>query len=813
VIEHVRQGENVVVAAVAGAGKTSLILQLHKALPELLDNTLTLCYNNRLEGDTQRAADAAGLSEPMAVFTYHSFAGFLSRKEVKDDDTFLQHLCHLGTSPLPFKAIFCDEQQDMRSFYCALILNIISRCNNPILVVLGDTNQHIMSFHINHPTSPLYLTEAPSIFPSERPWIYCALHESQRITPPIAALVNHCAKQYDPRKAIVSAKPADAPYEPVRLVRLNVFGHDLAPMVKQLVDKYGPSQVLLTAPSVKTNQCFINVMNTLSKQGVPFYMAGEAESFTGDKLAESENKVLVSSFHGSKGLTRRAVVILADGYMWNKGRYTTGFPHVVYVAMTRASDELILVQHNGREAMPMQCLGPSLKALQEIVRVEPHGKPMAMPPKEFRLAVNPLTGEPPTTLDLLEDTLPIMRLAEYLDDITCRKLMEATVTVKILVPAQPERVDMRHVTITTKKGRQENVSRLYTEAIPMYLQLQTQGHSAVIDAFTAPMHLVQTSREITSALLNRYGGRVMTEKKYESQLPKQYRMKAKYLYKAFQQRLAKYEVPPSSSTPLPPKECPTAAETVFLANCALALTSSQTKLRALENSYTEWADAAHLLYSTQKLRRLLTTKLAMNMNTARFKEYVGFTFLVNNQQLEPKEEEPRTRAILLHGFLDMCTTDVQIILRNSQNLSLEDMVTAALWDCTTLTRRTYLVNMFTGEVRHVHVTDKATFLHRLLSITIQRQAGSEVTLETLLVELQTLMKEFKVPLRTVDTEEEVESHVMDTYSDDEGDIGLASSTPPTGRPCMPFGRTSAPSVTACEPPAKRPCLAMPFGRA
>jgi hypothetical protein len=785
IIAEIGQGYNVVVDAVAGAGKTSLIIMAHQALPSLLDNTLTLCYNSRLECDTQKAVEAAGLNEPMAVFTFHRIAGRLSGEEVRDDDTFLHHLSHLGTSRLPFKAIFLDESQDMRGFYAALILNIIARCDHPIIVVLGDTNQNIMTFHTTYPTSPLYLTAAPTIYPSTREWRFCSLTVSQRITPPMADLINHCAQLYDTSKKIVSAKVGDGSvhYARVRLLRLNIFGHDLAPHVQMLVDKYGPGQVLLMAPSVKTNQCLTSVINTLSKRGVPFYLAGETEALRGDKIAESADKVLVTSLHGSKGLTRRGGVVIMDNYMWQKGRYTTGFPNVVYVALTRCSDELVLVQHNGKDTLPMQCLGHSYKAVERVLQVEPLNKAMAMAaPYEQPLAVAAAAHHPAAVWASLGNTLAISSLAEYMDELAGRQLTETVVKNTCVHPAVLEYVDLKHVTVTIKKGertRQENVSRLYAEAVPMLVQLQVQGKASVLDAFTAPIHIVLRASAITPKLLNEHAGRVMTQRKYDEQLPLQYRMKAKYLYAAFQRRLAALPNPPTLTTPIPIKILPVPTDALFFANCALALSGSQAKLRALDQTYKDWVDGGYLTTLTQRLRRVLGTTLHMNLDLARFKEYVGHVFAIHLSRLLPALLPSAAAALphplLFYGYLDICTEEVQVILRHAQSFSLADLVTAAVWACTTTTRKTFLVNMLTNEARCIMVTDKEEFIHRLLALQIQRQGATELSLKELQTDLQTLLADYDVPMR---------KEGDDDSDSEEGEDEVHPPSPPTKRQCL-----------------------------
>ena len=113
---------------------------------------------------------------------------------------------------------------------------------------------------------------------------------------------------------------------------------------------YTASDIFILAPSVKLgsadNYTPLNALaNFLQSQGFPFHPATAEDA----KLNENaiKNKIVVCTIHQAKGLERKVVVVSSAsvGYFkyYDENRPRTSCPDVLYVAFTRASEQLILI--------------------------------------------------------------------------------------------------------------------------------------------------------------------------------------------------------------------------------------------------------------------------------------------------------------------------------------------------------------------------------------------------------------------------------------------------------------------------------------
>jgi hypothetical protein len=70
ILEYIKLGNNVVVDAVAGTGKTTMILSIARALPDM--KILQFTYNSSLKDDVRKRALETGLDN-IEIHTFHSF--------------------------------------------------------------------------------------------------------------------------------------------------------------------------------------------------------------------------------------------------------------------------------------------------------------------------------------------------------------------------------------------------------------------------------------------------------------------------------------------------------------------------------------------------------------------------------------------------------------------------------------------------------------------------------------------------------------------------------------------------------------------
>jgi hypothetical protein len=342
VVSLLQRGRNVLLRAVAGAGKSTTLKLSAGCEPTL--RHLLLTYNKRLQLDVARSAPPN-----MTVCTYHAVAGRAYGATVRNDEQLRQFVRMVPESPLVFDRLLIDEGQDMSVELFALVRRLLAANPAAGVVIVGDELQAINNYRGAHAG---FLTEAPALFAalSPRPWGSCRLGVSHRLTPATAAFVNAHLYRAD---VLVGGNLRD----PDRRPRYIAAGGGkrglvaaLAAAVAEAVAEFGPAGVFVLAPSVrglagKTSPIAELVRTHLV--GVPTYVgSGEDERVDDDLI---RGKLAVLSFNAVKGCERPCVIIagLDESYFRYFERAwpadSPRLPNVLTVAATRASALLVVV--------------------------------------------------------------------------------------------------------------------------------------------------------------------------------------------------------------------------------------------------------------------------------------------------------------------------------------------------------------------------------------------------------------------------------------------------------------------------------------
>ena len=134
VCDHICLGENVVVDACAGSGKSTTILTVANALPK--KRFLQITYNSMLRKEFKEKVVECGIDN-IEVHTYHSFAVKYFLRDAHTD-TGIRHLLYSKSSDTevtndletypdipPFDIVVLDETQDMTLLYYRLVTYIL----------------------------------------------------------------------------------------------------------------------------------------------------------------------------------------------------------------------------------------------------------------------------------------------------------------------------------------------------------------------------------------------------------------------------------------------------------------------------------------------------------------------------------------------------------------------------------------------------------------------------------------------------------------------------------------------------------------
>jgi superfamily I DNA/RNA helicase len=346
VINHIKNGKNVVVDACAGSGKSTTILSCAKQMPE--KKFLQITYNSMLRMEIKEKVKALDLQN-IVVHTYHSLAVSKYSKNAFTD-TGLRQVLYQNMDPLSSikhqDVIVLDEAQDMTFLYFQFVVKYCRDMDTPFQVlILGDYMQGLYEFK---GADIRFLTMAQEIwngFPllKTSEFMKCTLKISYRITRPMSDFINKVMLGEDRMEACKDGKPVlyirNSKYFLQRTIVYNILE-----LIKSGVN---PSSIFVLGASVKgVNSQIRRIENVLVEAGIPCHVP----MLETDKIDEKviSGKVVFSTFHCVKGRQRPYVFVIGfDNSYFNsyaKTNNPTQCPNTLYVASTRAEEGLFLLE-------------------------------------------------------------------------------------------------------------------------------------------------------------------------------------------------------------------------------------------------------------------------------------------------------------------------------------------------------------------------------------------------------------------------------------------------------------------------------------
>lgn len=349
VIDNVRERCVVVVDAVAGSGKTTTILGLAQTFTD--KKIIQITYNSQLKLEVRQKVVQMGLNN-LEIHTYHSLVVNYYDPEGHEDQG-INLVVTADTIPhteLPqCDILVIDESQDMTKLYFDLIKKLLRDINNEniALVILGDKFQGIYDFK---EADTRFLTCAANLWNKFEP-VNKELSTSYRVTEPIAWFVNNVLVG---QQRIHSTKSGP----PVYYIRHNVWkAHELFfPLIMDLLKSpdIGPGDIFVLSSSLRGKSSFVVLENCLVRHGVKCYVPKSEEQRLSTETIKG--KVVFSTFHQSKGRERKIVIIYGfdSSYFeyYARSAPTDVCPPVLYVAVTRASQQLILLADVNQTPLP-----------------------------------------------------------------------------------------------------------------------------------------------------------------------------------------------------------------------------------------------------------------------------------------------------------------------------------------------------------------------------------------------------------------------------------------------------------------------------
>ena len=346
IINHIKNGKNVIVDACAGSGKSTTILSCAAAMPS--KRFLQITYNASLCKENRERVKEMGLKN-ITVQTYHSLAvsKYLSTAHT---DTVLREIIQKKIKPSSqIKAqdiLVLDESQDMTYLYFQFIVKFTEDMGTPFqLLVLGDYMQGLYEFK---GSDIRFLTKASDIWYTcinlrTKEFEQCSLKMSYRITNQMADYVNNVMLG---EQRLLACKEGD-PVIYIRNTSYNIY-KIVVYYIRELLKKgVKPSEVFVLGGSVKgPNSQIRRIENALSEAGIPCHIPMFEEGKIDEKVIDG--KVVFSTFHCVKGRQRPYVFVVGfdQSYMKFYGRTldVRRCPNTLYVGTTRATKQLFLLE-------------------------------------------------------------------------------------------------------------------------------------------------------------------------------------------------------------------------------------------------------------------------------------------------------------------------------------------------------------------------------------------------------------------------------------------------------------------------------------
>jgi len=348
ILESVSTGSNIVVDAVAGTGKTTMILALAQEFSS--KEILQLTYNKALKHEVKEKARAENLQN-LSIQTYHSLAvKYYSSVAYVDNEIARVVSSRMPQSiPIrPFDILVIDEAQDMTLLYFMLVVKFTMDYGCPFqLIILGDYMQGLYQFK---GSDARFLTFGHTLWQDHphintNTFIHCTMKTSYRITNQMRNFVND---------ALIGNDRMDSCREGEKVQYIRNASRTMEriacyEIMNLLENGAKPSDFFVLGPSVKGEKSPIRMLeNSLVEYGIPCHVP-MMESVETDRRT-TEGKVVFSTFHSVKGRQRKYVFIV--GFDNNYFQYYARTepigicPNTIYVACTRATERVYVMERD-----------------------------------------------------------------------------------------------------------------------------------------------------------------------------------------------------------------------------------------------------------------------------------------------------------------------------------------------------------------------------------------------------------------------------------------------------------------------------------
>lgn len=346
-----------VIHGAAGSGKTMILgyraAYLAKATTKPV---LVLCFNRSLAGRLQQVMDQRGLGDKVSARTFHSWCMSMLRAynvdlppKQGDDNAWYAAIVEktidsVDRGQIPraqYAAVLIDEGHDFAPEWFKLVVQMIDPDTNSLLVLYDDAqsiygNKRGLDFSF----------ASVGIQAQGRTTI---LRLNYRNTVEVLSVARAFATELlAEREGTEDGIPVVSPESAGRrgafpeLIRCESDWQERDCIVERIRDEHGQGRAYSDmAVLYRTNARARQIESALQKVGIP-YASAAAGSRGKSELYGDADTVKIVSMHSSKGLEFGFVLIPFLGEMPRAGEPEADEARLLYVAMTRAIDRLVM---------------------------------------------------------------------------------------------------------------------------------------------------------------------------------------------------------------------------------------------------------------------------------------------------------------------------------------------------------------------------------------------------------------------------------------------------------------------------------------
>jgi hypothetical protein len=345
-----------VIHGVAGSGKTMILGYRARHLAKVLNKPiLVLCYNVALAARLNCMMREAGLGETVTVRNFHAWcSGQLKLYHVPppaDSDDYYQRLVEtviraVDRGQIPraqYGAVLIDEGHDFEAAWLKLVVQMIDPETKSLLLLYDDAQ----SLYGGAKRRGFSFSQV-GVEARGRTTI---LRLNYRNTAEVLELAYNFAREVlTPAEAEEDGIPLVAPESAGRhgpkpqIVRLPDFGREVGFAVERLRELHD-SGIAWNDMAVLYRMKFMGerLSTAFEQAGIPFEWLGKSQAHR--RFNPTMDSVKIMTMHASKGLEFPVVLLPGIGYLPHEKDDPVAEARLLYVAMTRAMDQLILTHH------------------------------------------------------------------------------------------------------------------------------------------------------------------------------------------------------------------------------------------------------------------------------------------------------------------------------------------------------------------------------------------------------------------------------------------------------------------------------------